>query len=76
MKILMEPCNADGPTVMTTTDGMDVEIYQAFVGPMFWTDDGEGLGVCMRDSGFHLQYVDDTGEVTDIVLNNGNVSVR
>ena len=56
------------------TDSLNVEIYEAFDGPIFWTSDGEGLGVCMRDSGFEVAYVvnDQTVHVT---LNNGEIFV-
>jgi hypothetical protein len=49
-------------------------ITEAFIGPLLRTSDGEVLGVCMRDSGFHLQYIVD-GVTTDIVLNAGQVRV-
>lgn len=64
-----------GPASTEIETEHEVEIYEAFVGPMLWTDDGEGLGICMRDSGFHLQYTVG-GVVTDIILNDGNVSVH
>lgn len=57
------------------TDGQSVTITEAFVGPLLKTSDGEELGICMRDSGFHLQYIVD-GVTTDVILNNGNVSVH
>ena len=57
-------------------DCTDVEITEAFSGPIFKTEDGEYLAVCMRESGFELVYWTDTEAKQDISLNLGEVDVR
>jgi len=57
-------------------DCTDVEITEAFSGPIFKTEDGEYLAVCMRESGFELVYWTDTEARQDISLNLGEVDVR
>lgn len=65
--------NAEG-AVTIDTNIATTEIVEAFIGPILYTSDGETLGVCMRDSGFHLQYIVD-GVTTDVILNEGEVTV-
>jgi hypothetical protein len=61
--------------VTVETDSMDVEIYEAFVGPIFWTSNDEGLGVCMRDSGYELSYT--VGDETlTVKLDEGQIFVN
>lgn len=72
MRIIL---HGHGPAKTEVNTEHEVEIYDAFVGPLLWTSDGEGLGICMRDSGFELEY-NAGGVTTHITLNDGNVTVR
>ena len=76
MRILINQPHEDREGIEIDTGAQDVEIYEAFTGPIFWTSDGEALGVCFRDSGFELTYSTDYGDTVNITLNNGNVNVR
>jgi hypothetical protein len=40
------------------TDGQDVLITEAYIGPKLVTDEGEELSICMRDNGFEVTYLD------------------
>lgn len=40
------------------TEDNIIRIRDAFVGVLFETDDGEKLGVCMRDGGFEISVKD------------------
>ena len=49
----------------------DVEITEAYIGPMFISDGGEELFVMMRDNGFELSYLAN-GFSRRITLNEGS----
>jgi hypothetical protein len=53
-------------------EALDVEIRDAFVGPLLIAESGDQLGVCMRDDGFEITYVHD-GDETVISCANGTV---
>lgn len=88
MKIRITP-HEGGHDPVLTSEGVDefgghvydphvnhVEIIAAWIGPMFRTNDGEELAVCMRDSGYHLVYglVGHDGH-RSVILNGGDVYV-
>lgn len=54
MKIRFE--SPGDPRASTIETNHVVEVTEAFNGVMFRTDDGEAIGVCMRDSGFEILY--------------------
>lgn len=52
--IISEP---DGPYKANLDPGvMHVEIFQAYNGVVLVSDNGEKLGVCLRDGGFEVHY--------------------
>lgn len=61
--------------VVVDTGAHNVNITDAFVGASFVTEDGEILGVCMRDSGFELTYIDSQNAATFVKLNAGTITV-
>jgi hypothetical protein len=63
-------------TTVIHTEGHDVVITEAFVGPLLRTGDGEELGICMRDSGFELVYDAGYGRVIHVRLNAGECLVE
>lgn len=61
------------------TDVMQVEIRDCFLGVCFVTEDGEGLAVSMRDTGFELHYFSDDGAqgwTKKLDLKNGNIEEK
>jgi len=56
---LSNPDNLYASTLYT--EGCDVEITEAFIGPMLTTVDGEKIGISMRDSGFEVCYTSHDG---------------
>jgi hypothetical protein len=61
--------------VQIATNGTDVTIRDAFVGPKFETMEGETLGVCMRDSGFEVTYQTPGHGSSTVSFNNGAINV-
>lgn len=52
--VISEP---DGPYKASLDPGvMDVEVFQAYTGVIFTSDDGEKIGICHRDGGFEVHY--------------------
>jgi hypothetical protein len=76
MKIRFRAPGPSGPYETIVHSDMDVEIREAYVGPMLVTAEGETLGVCMRDGGFHLAYQAPGCQPVEVTLNAGAVDAR
>lgn len=69
--IVTEP---EGPYhCLFDTGAMNVEIRNCFNGVMFRTENGEKLGVCMRDNGYEVRYVGPFGDVGWTDFKNGAI---
>lgn len=65
-----------GPPYTHIDTANEVEIREAFTGPLFITGEGETLGICMRDSGFEMTYQDRSGGKVQVIRANvGEVTV-
>lgn len=71
-----------GEEVVKLVGIMDMRVRKAYVGLIMETEEGEELGICMRDGGYELQYGGKLvrlvgGKVSEYVLyrDNGDSNV-
>lgn len=67
-----------GETVVLDTGTNMVEVKEAFIGITFKTENGEELGVQMRDGGFEVHYSGDYGshgfDAGSVSFRGGNIT--